>query len=86
MPAAVLAQQLRPADLQHEIARLIADAVIRQARDLGPAPDKHERLARMRRRLRLKRSTDWFDQLVIARWRVDEARRAAAQEEAAGND
>ena len=78
-PAAVLAAQLTPRELQHEIARLVADAVMREARDLGPSPDKQERLARMRRRLRLKQSDDWFDQLILERWRLDETRRAAEQ-------
>lgn len=79
-PAALLEQLLTPADLQHEIARLIADAVISQAWELGPAADKHDRQARMRRRLKLKRSKDWFDQLVVERWRTDEDRRQAEKE------
>lgn len=78
-PTAVLGAQLSRLELQHEIARLIADAVVREARDLGPSPDKQERLARMRRRLKLKQSTDWFDQLILERWRLDETRRAAEQ-------
>jgi hypothetical protein len=62
-PAAILERLLDPGDLHHEIARLIADAVIGEARELARASAQE--------RIRKKRSKDWFDQLVVARWRQD---------------
>jgi hypothetical protein len=52
---------------------LIADAVKDEARDM----------ARLKPQERVKRkmSTDWFDQLVVARWRLDEERRKAEQKD-----
>lgn len=66
-PAALLERMLRPDDLTHEIAVLIARAVREEARELDRAP--------LRERVRRKRSKDWFDRLVVERWRLDRERK-----------
>jgi hypothetical protein len=58
-PAALLERVLTPDDLIHEMARLIADAVIAEAKAFAESSAK-ERVAR-------KKSTDWFDQLIVER-------------------
>lgn len=62
-PASLLERMLQPNDLIHEIAVLIARAVREEARELDRAT--------LQERVRRKRSTDWFDQLVVERWRLD---------------
>jgi hypothetical protein len=69
----MLERMLDHHDLQHEIAVLIAKAVKEEARDLARAS--------FAERIKRKRSKDWFDQLVVARWRLDEERRKAEQKD-----
>lgn len=72
-PPVLLERLLTPDDLIHEIARLIADTVIAEARAFAEAPAK-ERVAR-------KQSTDWFDGLVVEREKAQRAVQLAKQKQ-----
>lgn len=55
-----------------EIATLLADAVIREARRISTrVSDKKERRALDREYQKLKQSSDWFDQLIVERILLD---------------
>jgi hypothetical protein len=70
-PPALLERLLTPDDLIHEVARLIADAVVAEAKDFAAAPAK-DRVAR-------KQSADWFDILVVEREKAQRTAQLAKQ-------
>lgn len=59
-------------ELAYEIASLVADAVVSQAKRLVELPaDKEARAALRSERRRIKDSPDWLDRLITERMALD---------------
>lgn len=76
-PVAELERLFDAGALAHEIAILLADSIIEQARHFRALPtDKAAREALRKERTRIKHSNDWFDRLIAARMAHDAAQEA----------
>jgi hypothetical protein len=65
-------ERLDPDALSYEIAWMLAESVLREARDLASeGGTKEEVRDRMRKRVKMKSSKDWFDKLVCERWHLE---------------